>query len=169
MEKKYRLGYDRVFSAHPTIKKENELIASLSIYIKYKLFDMKFSNFEIAFSKEDQAIGKGVRYISEYAEIGDYYMSDFLKCSFDKNYEGYIKFEEIDKEKLKLWGYRMEYEISSYSKDIFINERCSCAEPKEISKEEFYKILSENIRNFDNTDNTLWAQTCSYIAYPIED
>ena len=96
-------------------------------------------------------------------------MSDFLKCSFDKNYEGYIKFEEIDKEKLKLWGYRMEYEISSYSKDIFINERCSCAEPKEISKEEFYKILSENIRNFDNTDNTLWAQTCSYIAYPIED
>lgn len=169
MEKKYRLGYDRVFLAHPAIKSGNELIASLSIYIKYRLFAKNYNDFEIAFTKDDQSIGKGVKYISDYAELGDYYMSDFLKCSFDKDYEGYIKFEEIKKEKLEQMGYRIEYEISSYSKDVFINERCSFAEPETISKEEFYKILSENISNFDNTDNTLWAQTCSYIAYPIED
>ena len=96
-------------------------------------------------------------------------MSDFLKCSFDKNYEGYVKFEIINEEKLKQWGYRLEYKISSYSKDIFINERCSFAEPKEITKEEFYKILSENVKNFDNRDNTLGTQSCSYVTYPIED
>lgn len=168
MEKKYRLGYDQVFLAHPSIKMGNEVLGGVTLDIQYKLFDIK-SGLEISFTEKDQSIGKGVQSISEYAEIEDYYMSDFLKCSFDKNYEGYVKFEIINEEKLKQWGYRLEYKISSYSKDIFINERCSFAEPENISKEEFYKILSENVKNFDNRDNTLGTQSCSYVTYPIED
>ena len=151
--KKYRLGYDQVFLAHPAIKLGNELLAGLSITIKYKLFDLN-TNLEIPFLDKDQSIGKGVKYISEdgkYAEIGDYYMSNFLKCSFDKDYEGYVKFEEINKEILEQMGYRLEYEISSYDKDVYTNDSCICSESENISKEEFYKILSENIKNFDNS------------------
>lgn len=169
--KKYRLGYDQVFLAHPAIKLGNELLAGLSITIKYKLFDLN-TNLEIPFPDKDQSIGKGVKYISEdgkYAEIGDYYMSNFLKCSFDKDYEGYVKFEEINKEILEQMGYRLEYEISSYDKDVYTNDSCICSESENISKEEFYKILSENISNFDNIDNTLGTQSCSYTTYPIEE
>jgi len=170
MKKKYRLGYDRVFLAHPAIKRENEILAGLSITIKYKLFDLN-TNLEIVFPDKDQSIGKGVKYISEdgkYAEIGDYYMSNFLKCSFDKDYEGYIRLEEINKEKLKQMGYRLEYERSSYDKDVYTDDNCIFSESKNISKEEFYKILNENISNFDNIDNTLGAQSCSYVTYLIE-
>ena len=171
MEKKYRLGYDQVFLAHPSIKLGNELLAGLSITIKYKLFDLN-TNLEIPFPDKDQPIGKGVKYISKdgkYAEIGDYYMSNFLKCSFDKDYEGYVKFEEINKEKLEQMGYRLEYEISSYDKDVYTNDSCICSESENISKEEFYKILSENIKNFDNIDNTRGTQSCSYVTYLIEE
>ena len=168
MEKKYRLGYDQVFLAHPSIKMGNEVLGGVTLDIQYKLFDIK-SGLEIAFTDKDQSIGKGVQSISEYAEIEDYYMSDFLKCSFDKNHAGYVKFEIKNEEILKQWNYRLEYEISSYSKDIYTDDSCICAEPKEITKEEFYKILSENVKNFDNRDNTLGTQSCSYVTYPIED
>ncbi|MGL5209391.1 hypothetical protein [Cetobacterium sp.] len=164
--KKYRLGYDQIFLAHPSIKLGNELLTGLSITIKYKLFDLN-TNLEISFPDKDQPIGKGVKYISEdgkYAEIGNYYMSNFLKCSFDKDYEGYIKLKEINKEKLKQMGYRLEYEISSYYKDVYT----VCSEPENISKEEFYKILNENISNFDNIDNILGTQSCSYRTYEIK-
>lgn len=50
MKKKYRLGYDRVFLAHPAIKRENEILAGLSITIKYKLFDL-YRNTKIAEEK----------------------------------------------------------------------------------------------------------------------
>ncbi len=168
MEKKYRLGYDKVFLAHPSIKMGNEVLAGLSIFIKYKLFDIN-SDLEIAFTEEDQAIGIG-KYISEdekYVELDDFYMNDFIKCSFDKDYQGYIKIEEINNERLEQWGYRLEYEISSYNKDVYTNERCSWADPKKISKEEFEEILSENLNNFDNEDNTFGAQSCGYETYPI--
>lgn len=155
--KKYRLGYDKVFLPHPKIKIKNEIIRGLSIYIKYKLFDTK-TGLEITFNIKDQSIGVGVK---------EYFLNDFLICSFDKNYESYIKIEEIRKEKLEQWGYRLEYEISSYSKDVVCDERGNC-EPKDITKEEFYKILSENIKNFDNTDNVN-AQSCSFVTYEIKD
>ena len=163
--KKYRLGYDKVFLAHPAIKMGNEILCGVTLDIQYKLFDIS-SGLEIAFTEKDQSIGKGVQAISEYAEIEDYYMSDFLKCSFDKNYEGYVKFEIINEEKLKQWGYRLEYKISSYSKDVVCDERGNC-EPKDITKEEFYKILSENISNFNNSDN-INTQSCSYRTYEIK-
>ena len=49
--KKYRLGYDEIFSADPLIELENETLFGVSIFIRYKLFDL-MSGFEVAFDKE---------------------------------------------------------------------------------------------------------------------
>ena len=49
-------------------------------------------------------------------------------------------------------GYRLEYEIDSYMKDI-LDDTGLLATPVEISKEEFCEIMKENLRLFDNLDN----------------
>ncbi len=50
---KYRLGYDEVFTANLIIELENETLFGVSIFIKYKLFDL-MSGLEIAFDKEGE-------------------------------------------------------------------------------------------------------------------
>ncbi len=162
--KKYRLGYDENFSADPLIELESETLFGVSIFIKYRLVDLE-TGFEIAFDEEEQAIGVKVRSISEYAELGGIYMNDFIDCSLNMDSPDFIEIKEIDKEKLQQLGYRLEYEIASYYKEIVINE--ALGEPVEITKEEFYKILKENISNFDSLNAR--SQSCSYKTYPIEE
>ncbi|WP_462355090.1 hypothetical protein [Fusobacterium ulcerans] len=96
----------------------------------------------------------------------EYYNHDFVNCSFNKNYEGYIKLDEINKEELAQFGYRLEYEIEKYFKEVFCDS--SSSKPVNITKEEFYKILTENLSYFDNECNTKGTQFCSTVLYPIE-
>jgi outer membrane protease len=161
---KYRLGYDEVFSADPLIKLGSETLFGVSIFIKYRLFDLN-TGFEIAFDEEEQAIGIKVRSISDYAELGGIYMNDFIDCTLNIDFPDFIRIKKIDKEKLKQLGYRLEYEIASYHKDVVVNEYLG--EPVEITKEEFYRILKENISNFDSLDSA--SQSCSCKTYPIEE
>lgn len=178
MEKKYRLGYDNVLLAHPPIEKGKELILGLALMIKYRLYDIE-SGLEILFNKKDQDIGKKVSYIfaygnSTYADLGGWYLSNFLACSFDKNSNNYLTFKMVNTEILKQMGFRLEYEIVAYYKDIlgepitFENQILPCAEPQEITKEEFYDIIKNNIENFDNEDNKI-AQSTSYGAFLVEE
>ena len=178
MEKKYRLGYDNVLLAHPPIEKGKELILGLALMIKYRLYDIE-SGLEILFNKKDQDIGKKVSYIfaygnSTYADLGGWYLSNFLACSFDKNSNNYLTFKMVNTEILKQMGFRLEYEIVAYYKDIlgepitFENQILPCAEPQEIKKEEFYDIIKNNIENFDNEDNKI-AQSTSYGAFLVEE
>lgn len=148
MEKQYRLGHEQLFLADPWLKLKNEVLAGLSVGIKYKLFDLK-TNLEIPFTHEKE-----------------YYNHDFVNCSFNKNYEGYIKLDEISKEELAQFGYRLEYEIEKYFKEVFCDS--SSSKPVNITKEEFYKILTENLSYFDNECNTKGTQFCSTVLYPIE-
>lgn len=166
MKKKYRLGYDYLFLSHPAIKVGNREIGYIALNVKFKLFYVD-SNIEILFdTDEDQIIGK-VIHCDLKDSISNCYMSEFLKCSFDKKCKKYIKFEEINKEILKELGYLIEYEIDSYSMGVFTDTSHILTESEEISEEEFYRILTENFKNFDNIDNAK-AQTCSYTAYPVE-
>ncbi len=178
MEKKYRLGYDNVLLAHPPIEKEKELILGLSLMIKYRLYDIE-SDLEILFDEKEQDIGKKVSYIfaygnSTYADLGGWYLSDFLECSFDKNSSNYLTFKMVNTEKLRQMGFRLEYEIVKYHKDILVepinfeNQILPCAEPQEITKEEFYDIIKNNIENFDNEDNEI-AQSTSYEIFLVEE
>ena len=70
-------------------------------------------------------------------------------CSFDKEKLIDIKIKNKELEKI---GYRLEYEIDSYMKDI-LDDTGLLATPVEISKEEFCEIMKENLRLFDNLDN----------------
>ncbi len=90
-------------------------------------------------------------------------MNNFIDCSLNMDSPDFIEIKEKNKEKLQQLGYRLEYEIASYHKDVVINE--SLGEPVEITKEEFSKILKENSSSFDGWDSI--SQNCSYETYPI--
>ena len=154
VENKYRIGYDKVFLAHPWIKSENKFISGVSLTILYKLLDLKTGE-EITFTDlEDHSIGH------------DFYMNDFVKCSFDESSENYIKLSDKNQQALDLLGYKLEYEIIDYTKDGTSDENASCVDCEDISKEEFYNILNKYKENFNNIDNKP-AQSCSYVSVPI--
>lgn len=167
MEKKlYRIGYDQVFAADPAIQVEDKTITSLTLWLKYKLFDIK-TGLEILFTGEEQSIGKkGGWVVSEpilHLKLADAYISNFVECSFSEESENYIKVT-IFEEELKKMGYRLEYEIADCSKDT--EEIPGIAEGIEISEEEFFKILKENYKNFDNYENNS-TQTSAYCRFPV--
>ena len=91
-------------------------------------------------------------------------MNDFVSCTLDIDSPDLIRITEVNIEKLQQLGYRLEYEIASYHKEVGVTE--SLGEPIEITKEEFSKILKENSTSFDGWEST--PQSCSYKTYPIE-
>ncbi|WP_349764267.1 hypothetical protein [Fusobacterium sp. SYSU M8D902] len=147
-----RIGYDKVLLAFPDVKVNNEIIVSLSLIIKYKVF---YEEKEIFFD-ETTFVDKNVPYIN---------VDNFLKCSVDKNEKGFLRFEKKFEKDLERLGFTFSWEIASYMKEIKVDDYI--AESQEIAKEEFYKILQENIDNFDNSDNKSAQNTC-YCNYPVE-
>lgn len=117
------------------------------------------SGLEIAFTEKDQSIGKEFNLFQNMQKLKITICPISLNALLIKLWR-YVKFEIINEENWNNGVIGIEYKISSYSKDIFINERCSFAEPKEITKEEFYKILSENVKNLI-IEITHWTQSCS--------
>lgn len=187
--KKYRLGYDECLVASPIISKNN-IIIGLSLIIKYKLYDIK-TDVEILFNKKDQSIGKQISSFfdngnSTYADLKEIYLNDFLVCSFNKTKDNYLDFKLVNLKKLKQMGFRLEYEIESFYKDILVdfktdriileeeynilnknNNFIPCGKPEKITEEEFYNIIKNNIENFDNYDNQI-TQSTSYKLFLVK-
>lgn len=165
----YRLGYDQLFLADPKVEIENETITALSILLQYKLYDIE-NDLEILFTGEDlegQSIGKEIGCYSDevgvpHRQLDDVFISNFIECSFDKYSKNYIKMVVLE-EKLKNRGYRLEYKIAEYYKDIDEN---GISIPTKIFKEDFIKIMEENLNNFDNTNNKP-TQSTSYETFLI--
>lgn len=168
-QKIYRLGYDQLFLASPEVRKGSETITALSILLQYQLFDIE-TNLEILFygvNLEDQSIGKKIGCYSDeiglpHIQLDDVFISNFIECSFDKYLKNYIKMVVLE-EKLKNRGYRLEYKIAEYYKDIDEN---GISIPTKIFKEDFIKIMEENLNNFDNTNNKP-TQSTSYETFLI--
>ncbi|ASC02215.1 hypothetical protein CBG50_02150 [Fusobacterium polymorphum] len=139
--KYFRLGYDQVFLPKNNFIYNNEKIGSLSIMIKYKLFNKKQGNEILFLAEKSNEVNEAI------AEKK--YIFSYVKCSFDKEKLIDIKIKNKELEKI---GYRLEYEIDSYMKDI-LDDTGLLATPVEISKEEFCEIMKENLRLFDNLDN----------------
>lgn len=166
-EEIYRVGYDQVFVADPEVIIENEIITSLSIMIKYKLFNIKLKDLEILFTGKETGIGKKSVWVESepilHTKLTEAYITDFIICSFNKKIKNYIKVDILE-EKLRKQGYRLEYEIDKYYKEIKESDTSSIS--VEISKEEFFKILKENSKKFNNSDNVP-TQTTSCSKYPV--
>lgn len=168
-QKIYRLGYDQLFLASPEVRKGNETITALSILLQYKLYDIE-NDLEILFTGEDledQSIGKEMGWYSEEAgiphmQLKDVFMSNFIECSFYKYSKNYIKMNILE-DKLKNRGYRLEYKIAEYYKDI---DEDGISIPTKILKEDFIKIIEDNLNNFDNTNNRP-TQTSAYETFLI--
>lgn len=168
-QKIYRLGYDQLFLASPEVRKGNETITALSILLQYQLFDIE-TNLEILFygvNLEDQSIGKKIGCYSDeiglpHMQLDDVFISNFIECSFNSCSKNYIKITILEDE-LKKRGYSLKPEIVEYYKDI---DEKGIAIPTKISKEDFIKIIKENLNNFDNTNNKP-TQSTSYEAFLI--
>lgn len=168
-QKIYRLGYDQLFLADPKIKIENETITALSIMIQYELFDIE-NNLEILFygeGLEDQSIGKEMGGYSDeigipHRQLDNVFLSNFVECSFNRNLKNYMKIIILEDE-LKKRGFSLKYKIAQYHKDI---EEKGISIPTKISKEDFIKIMKENLENFNNKNNKP-TQSTAYEVFLI--
>lgn len=156
-----RLGYRQKFVPKKfLLKYGNEKIKNLLIMIKYRLYSKK-TGFEILFEKNKDYINDSIKIdISEntnenkeftFQTLKKKAITDFINCSFDK--KNLINIVVNEKELADL-GYELEYEIIYYFKNVFddkkINEEFVLTL---ISKDEFEKIIKENIEEFDNSNN----------------
>ena len=187
---KYRLGYDKCLIIYSPIITEKNIIIGLTLIIKYKLYDIE-TNVEILFEENNQSIGKEISSFfddgnSIYADLKEIYLDNFLVCSFNKNKDNYLDFKLINLKKLEQMGFRLEYEIESFYKDILVDNKTEriileeeynilnknnnfifCGKPTKITEEEFYDIIKNNIENFDNEDNKV-IQSTSYQLFLVE-
>lgn len=162
-----RLGYRQKFVPQKfLLKYGSEKIKNLSIMIKYRLYSKK-TGFEILFEKNKNYINDSIKIdISEnvsenenanenkeftFQTLKKKVITDFINCSFDK--KNLINIVVNEKELADL-GYKLEYEIIYYFKNVLddkkINEEFVLTL---ISKDEFEKIIKENIEEFDNSNN----------------
>lgn len=151
-EKKYRIIYDQVFIPSEDIC--NNTVGSMSIFIKYYIYDRKTGE-EILFESDDLK--------DQNIKGTNFYADNFITCSFDKekiinidvNCSSVSLLEALSK-------FTWKFEIVKYTKDIKKDDLTLSA--VEITKEEFYKIMKENLELFDNPDN----YPTQSISYDVE-
>ena len=148
--KLYRQENIYFFMVNNDFSYNEEIIGGTAISLKYKIYRIK-DNTEFLFKSdneelEEQSIGANGVYIHSY-----------VKCYFDKEEVINIIIDEKGLEKI---GFKVEYEIEGYSK-LVKNQL------NEISKEEFYRIMKENIELFDISGNNP-SQVIGYAAHELK-
>ena len=146
-----------MFLAIPSVSSENEFLGSVSLMIQFKLFNLNTGK-EISFPEKHSDFPPDL--------LGhDFYMNSFVKCSFDEESPNCIKMEERDQEALKILGYKIEFEVVDYYKEVGFDIDCCYVESEAISEEEFFLILKKYKDNFNNSDN----KSTQSVAYCIVD
>ena len=148
--KYYRLENIYYFMVNDDFLYNEEIIGGTAISLKYKIYKIK-DNKEFLFKSdneelEEQCIGANGIYIHSYVKY--YFNRDKIINII------------IDKKGLEKIGFRVEYEINGYFK-LLKNQLI------EISKDEFCRIMKENIELFDISGNSP-AQVIGYAAYEIK-
>ena len=148
--KYYRLENIYYFMVNDDFLYNEEIIGGTAISLKHKIYKIK-DNKEFLFKSdneelEEQCIGANGIYIHSYVKY--YFNRDKIINII------------IDKKGLEKIGFRVEYEINGYSK-LVKNQLI------EISKDEFCRIMKENIELFDISGNSP-AQVIGYAAYEIK-
>lgn len=150
--KKYRILYDKLFNAIPSIDVNGKTVTSVSLLFEYRVYD-KTGN-ELFFSCEDSE-----EMHEQY--LDGYYLDDYYMCSYDKD-KGF-KMEPTDI--VSKSKYRVEYSLDSCYIDV--EKSVGYSEPEQVDKDLFIKLLKNNSASFDNTDN-LAAQNTTAAFEEIE-
>ena len=143
--KYYRLEYIYYFMVNDDFLYNEEIIGGTAISLKYKIYKIK----EFLFKSDSEELQEQC--------IGANYIYSYVKCYFNRDKIINIIIDEKGLEKI---GFRVEYEINGYSK-LVKNQLI------EISKDEFCRIMKENIELFDISGNSP-AQVIGYAAYEIK-
>lgn len=146
--KYYRLEYIYYFMVNDDFLYNEEIIGGTAISLKYKIYKIK-DNKEFLFKSDSEELQEQC--------IGANYIYSYVKCYFNRDKIINIIIDEKGLEKI---GFRVEYEINGYSK-LVKNQLI------EISKDEFCRIMKENIELFDISGNSP-AQVIGYAAYEIK-
>ncbi len=118
--KQYRLLYDKLFNAFPSIDVNGKTVTSVSLFFEYRVYDK--TGTEILFSCTDSEDMRE-QYLDGYS-LDDYYM-----CSYDKD-KGF-KMEPTDiADKSQC---RVEYSL--YSCYIDVEKRMYYSEPEQVDKD----------------------------------
>ncbi|WP_283689684.1 hypothetical protein [Clostridium perfringens] len=160
-KRRYRLGYDYVFIPKKTFKYENDLIASTSILVLFKIYDINGN--EILFETNEEELKEQKLSLRNGDEC---YLCDLFKCYFNifKTCSSNPPFDFMPTEYLFKSGYVVNFTIIKYTKDI----NTEISEPILIDEKEFVDIMKKNLDLFDVSDNKP-AQSIAYIAVEVRD
>ncbi|MED4700533.1 hypothetical protein P9436_15840 [Lysinibacillus capsici] len=154
--KKYRLGYDYVFLADTPFMYKGVNIGATSVNVLFKVFDTKGN--EKLFESENELNEQKI----DFGNGNSCYLFEFIRCFIDT--ENVLNFEPNIK-LLREFGcsYTLQWEKTSYTKDILIN---GVLNPEDVSEVEFMELMKNNMELFDIRDNYP-AQTTSFFTQEI--
>lgn len=128
-----------------SIKEDKENVSFLTFLLELKIFDTN-TNKEVIFRNKDEKknlntivlryLGKA-RNSNEFLVEKSFFLSDFIDLSY-KNKEIKVKLSS----NLKKFGYRIEYELTDFTKTTVLRNKIISDE--QILKEKFDDILKEN-------------------------
>jgi len=150
--KKYRMGYDNILVAKRSFIYKNDYIGSMSFNLLFKVYD----------DEGNEKLFESEELIEQYLEFKNGIscsLSNLVSCSFDN--KTIIKFNP-NVPLLKESGYKVEWEIDSYWKDI----DKGVFQSEEITESEFMDIINSNKELFDNSNNYS-AQSTAYFTREV--
>ncbi|MBY0756306.1 hypothetical protein K5V21_12695 [Clostridium sardiniense] len=156
--RKYRIGYDYVFLPKNSFEYKGDLIGSMSVIVLFKIFDIEGN--EILFKTKGEELKEQTLMLKSGEKC---FLCNLLKCYFDKDkFKESNSFDFIQAVCEIKSGYRVSFEINSYTKDI----DNGILEPIQIDENEFNDIILNNLELFNVTDNKP-AQSTSYITEEV--
>lgn len=156
--RKYRIGYDYLFLPKKTFEYKGDKIGAMSIIVLFKIFDIEGN--EILFETKEEELKDQILKLKNGEEC---FLCNLLKCYFDKDkFKESNTFDFIQAVCEIKSGYRVSFEINSYTKDI----DNGILEPIQIEENEFLDIMQKHLELFDVTDNKP-AKSTSYITEEV--
>lgn len=154
--KKYRLGYDYLFTVNNPFMYKGDYIGGTSVNVLFKVFDVKGK--EIFFESENELNDRKL----DFGNGNKFYLFEFIRCCIDT--ENVLNFEP-NIQIIREFGcsYNLEWEKTSYTKEILID---GVLESKDISEVEFMELMKNNMELFDNRNNYP-AQTTLFFTQEI--
>ncbi len=158
-KRKYRLGYEYVFTPRRSFKYKDDVIDSISITLLFNIYDTAGN--EILFESENE------EFIEQKIKLNNnekYYLFELLECYiFDKGlFLGEYSYRFIPTNQLLDSGYMLMFKVSKFTKDVMLKDGFS--KSIEIEEAEFNDIMRKKLGVFKKK-----IRIKSYITQEVDD